>query len=402
MSLALLRAGMRMVAGVAPGPLARFVGAGVKSARAVHAFERERRRGRRGFPAFLFLSVTQRCQYACRGCWARGAEPALDMAPELLRDLIRQSSALGRKFIGILGGEPLLVPGLPELLGEFRDCYFLLFTNGAALDGPMARRLRKAGNISPLVSLEGDVAESDVRRGALGVHARTVAALASCREARLPFGVATSLCRDNLESLANDTFVRTVIRTGAQYLWYYLYRPVGPEPDPVRCLTGEQILRVRRFLVDARTRHPIVLVDAYWDADGRALCPAATGISHHINAMGDVEPCPPIQVAAERVSVGDDLRRTVEDSAFLAAFRDFAAGTTRGCVLLERPAELAAFVEGQGPEVRDSSGRGTVRAELASMRPVPGHDVPGREIPEKGWAYRFAKRRWFFGFGAYG
>jgi hypothetical protein len=26
---------------------------------------------------------------------------------------------------------------------------------------------------------------------------------------------------------------------------------------------------------------------------------------------------------------------------------------------------------------------------------------PGHEIPEANWAYRFAKKHWFFGFGAY-
>jgi hypothetical protein len=31
-----------------------------------------------------------------------------------------------------------------------------------------------------------------------------------------------------------------------------------------------------------------------------------------------------------------------------------------------------------------------------------GHHLPGQEIPEKHWAYRFAKKHWFFGFGAYG
>ena len=27
--------------------------------------------------------------------------------------------------------------------------------------------------------------------------------------------------------------------------------------------------------------------------------------------------------------------------------------------------------------------------------------LPGQEVPEEHWVYRFAKKHWFFGFGAY-
>ena len=32
---------------------------------------------------------------------------------------------------------------------------------------------------------------------------------------------------------------------------------------------------------------PIGIVDAYWDDKGEALCPMATGVSHHIGPSGD-------------------------------------------------------------------------------------------------------------------
>ncbi len=400
MSIPLLRAGLRMARTVAPGPLARFVGAGIKSTNAIRRFERDRRAGVL-FPAFLFLSVTQRCQYACSGCWARGATHPTDMDPALLRSIIEQSRAAGRRFFGIMGGEPLLVEALIETLGAYRDCYFLLFTNGAALTPEIARTIRRAANIAPLISIEGDLRESDRRRGREGVLSDATRAMAACRRARLPFGIATSLCRGNLATHATDAFVRASIEQGAHFLWYYIYRPVGPDPDPERCLDAAQVLATRRFLVEARTRHPTVLIDTYWDAEGRALCPAATGLSHHINALGDVEPCPPLQLAAERLRPGDDLRSVFAGSEFLKRFRSFATGATRGCVLLECPEALCAFASGHSPAPHDSSGRGTVLQEWSSMRPVAGHDLPDC-IPETSRAYRFAKRRWFFGFGAYG
>ena len=97
---------------------------------------------------------------------------------------------------------------------------------------------------------------------------------------------------------------------------------------------------------------------------------------------------------------GTDAVEKMRDSEFLAEFRKCAASTTRGCILLEDPEALWRLVHSKG--ARDSSGRGTAHSELAAMRPLPGHNQPGQEIAERSWPYRFAKRNWFFGFGAYG
>ena len=40
-------------------------------------------------------------------------------------------------------------------------------------------------------------------------------------------------------------------------------------------------------------------------------------------------------------------------------------------------------------------------AEVDAMQPRHSQHQPGQEIPEDHWAYRFAKKHWFFGFGAY-
>jgi hypothetical protein len=40
--------------------------------------------------------------------------------------------------------------------------------------------------------------------------------------------------------------------------------------------------------------------------------------------------------------------------------------------------------------------------ELARRSSMICHHLPGKEIPEKNWLYRYAKKYWFFGFGTYG
>jgi hypothetical protein len=183
------------------------------------------------------------------------------------------------------------------------------------------------------------------------------------------------------------------------YAWFYLYRPVGAEPSPELALDGAQVLAVRQFLLEMRRRKPLMLVDAYWDGQGRALCPAASGVACHIGPGGDIEPCPPIQIAAENVRDGD-LYDLVTQSTWLRQFRETARRATPGCILLERPDELLRALGAVG--AHDSSGRGRVLAELAAMRPRASHHIPGQELAEPPGPYRWAKRRWFFGLGAYG
>lgn len=371
-----------------------------KGMRSVRRFERRMARGAPYFPAFLFISVTDRCNMACQGCWVTPSSPPRELDAAALDSLVRQAKAAGSFFFGILGGEPLLHEGLFRVFEGHPDAYFLLFTNGTLITDGIAGELRRLGNVSPLISIEGARDVSDTRRGAAGVYDRTLEGLDHCRRHRLVVGVATSVCRSNLHDLASENFIRDLAARGVHYLWYYIYRPVGPRAAPELALDAAQIAGLRRFIVAARRRAPLLIVDAYWDHAGRALCPAAVGMSCHVGPGGDLEPCPPLQFARENVGDGRPLAEILRDSAFLKDFREFARTTTRGCVLMEYPDRLAAFLEAQG--ARDTSGRNTAYAELAAMRARPSHHLPSAAIPERSAAYRFAKKYWFFGFGAYG
>ncbi|OPZ04720.1 MAG: pyrroloquinoline quinone biosynthesis protein PqqE [candidate division BRC1 bacterium ADurb.BinA364] len=334
----------------------------------------------------------------CQGCWVSVDNPA-EMAEQDAGRLIDQAKRYGVRFFGILGGEPLLHPRLFAILEKHPECYFQLFTNGTAITEAAAREMRRLGNISPLISIEGLEQVSDERRGGRNVYAKALAGLERCRRERLVAGIATSVCQSNIGELAAEAFIDECIRRGAHYLWYYIYRPVGAIPAPELALRKDQIAALRRFIVAMRSRKPILLVDAYWDHQGRGLCPAAVGLSYHVNARGDLEPCPPLQFASENLLDGRDIFDAVNRSAFLREFSKTCAETTRGCIILEDPAKLKALVERMG--ARATSGRDGL-AELAAMAPKPSHDLPDEAIPEDSWAYRFAKKHWFFGFGAYG
>jgi MoaA/NifB/PqqE/SkfB family radical SAM enzyme len=228
---------------------------------------------------------------------------------------------------------------------------------------------------------------------------RTLAGLENCRRNRLITGVATSVCRTNIDDLVSEAWLRRLVGLGVHYVWFHTYRVIGPKASPELALTPEQVLQVRRFIVRMRARLPIAIVDAYWDDQGQALCPMATGVSHHISPYGDIEPCPIIQFAKETIHDGRGLFETMNGSSFLREFRETAAGATRGCIVLERPDLVQDLVLRHG--ARDTTQRGTALVELGGLTGRNSQHNPGNEVPEEHWAYRFAKKHWFFGFGAY-
>jgi hypothetical protein len=289
------------------------------------------------------------------------------------------------------------------MLAEHPDCYFQVFTNGQFITDERAKRMRQLGNVTPLISVEGNEIVSDERRGRPGVYSKTMQGIQNCLANRVFTGVCTSLCQTNFDDLLTEKWLDRLIDMGVMYTWFHVYRPMGPDARPELCLTPQQQLQARRFVVEMRAAKPIIIIDAYFDGEGQALCPAATGISHHINPWGDIEPCPIVQFTKESIHSSEMDSRSLRDkflkSEFLSDFRTLAQSSTRGCIVLERPDLLKQLVERHG--ARDSTARGTALAELAQMAVRTSQYNPGNEIPEKNWLYRLAKRYWFNDFGLY-
>jgi MoaA/NifB/PqqE/SkfB family radical SAM enzyme len=371
---------------------------GIKGIRSVELYKRRLKRGE-SFPPFLFISVISGCQLRCQGCWVDVEAPSKRISLSDLNRIVIDAKKHGNSYFGILGGEPFLHPELLDFFAAHPDCYFQVFTNGQLITNEIARELRRLGNVTPLISLEGTESVSDARRGRSNVFTKSMEGIENCHRHKLLIGVATSVCQSNIDDLVNEQWLKRLIGMGVHYAWFHTYRVIGPNASPELALRPEQVLAVRRFVVKMRSQLPIAIVDAYWDDRGEALCPMATGVSHHISPYGDVEPCPIIQFARETVHDRDSLFETMTQSEFLRDFRTTAAKTTRGCIVLERPDLVRDLVLKHG--ARDTTQRQTALMELERLQPRNSQHAPGHEIPEDHWAYRFAKKHWFFGFGAY-
>jgi MoaA/NifB/PqqE/SkfB family radical SAM enzyme len=371
---------------------------GLKGIRSVQKHKSRLKRGE-FFPPFLYVSIINSCNLRCQGCWVDVAAKQSKIEVAAMHKLITEAKAMGNSFFGILGGEPFMHPEVLEIFAQHRDCYFQVFTNGHFITDEVAKELRRCGNVTPLVSIEGNEIVSDERRGREHVYSLSMQGLQNCLKHKVMTGVCTSLCQSNFE-LLSEKWLDRLIKMGVMYTWFHIYRPVGPDAKADLSLTPEQQLQCRKFVVEMRAKKPIVIIDAYYDGEGRALCPAATGFTHHISPWGDIEPCPIIQFAKETIHDDTPLKDKFQNSAFLRDFRQTAAENTRGCIVLERPDLLKALVERHG--AKDTTARHAALAELDSMQLRPSQYNPGQEIPEKSWAYRLAKYFFFNDYGTYG
>ncbi len=154
----------------------------------VAALERELRQPDRRL-VNAYLHVTYACNLTCAHCYAEGSPARREAMPveDVLR-LAREAGELGFRKVVITGGEPLahparlaLLDGLAEVRPSIRPARLTLRTHLAYPFSPdLAKRFARAVD-QVIVSVDGDRATHDARRGA-GTYARTVANLRRLRE----------------------------------------------------------------------------------------------------------------------------------------------------------------------------------------------------------------------------
>ncbi|MBM3967855.1 MAG: radical SAM protein, partial [Planctomycetes bacterium] len=220
---------------------------GYKGMRSVQKYKKRLKQGIH-FPPFLFISIINSCQLRCQGCWVDVASPRKMISKDDLNRLINDAKKHGNSYFGILGGEPFMHPDLLDVLASHPDCYFQIFTNGQLITDKVAKELRRVGNATPLISIEGTDVVSDERRGAKNVLNKTLAGVKNCVDNKLIVGVATSVCKTNID-LVSEQWLNRLIEMGVHYAWFHTYRVVGPKPSVELALSPEEIVRLRRFIV---------------------------------------------------------------------------------------------------------------------------------------------------------
>jgi len=243
-------------------------------------------------PPFVIYSVTGRCNLDCAGCYDkllhRADRPELTDAE--MRRVLEEARELGVSIMLLAGGEPLLREGLLDQIADFPEILFLLFTNGSLLDRDKVARLRALRHVVPVLSIEGGESHTDDRRGA-GTHEYVMAAMDRLREQRVFFGTSTTLTRDNFDLVLSEPHLRDLIRRGCRLFYSINYVPVEPGTEHLQ-LEPEQVQHLEERLATLRSRLPAIFIAFPHDEVALGGCLAAGRGFVHLNAYGDVEPCP--------------------------------------------------------------------------------------------------------------
>lgn len=240
-------------------------------------------------PTSVLISPTMRCNLGCTGCYAGNYTKDNDLDINTLERIVSEGEEMGVAFFTMLGGEPLVYKNLFKLFEDYNKSYFQFYTNGTLINENTVKELLDVGNAMPMISIEGFKERTDERRGK-HVYDKIIEAMGSLREYKVPFGFSVAVTNKNAEEVTSEKFIDFMVKEGAYMGWFFLYMPVGRDPDLSLMPTPKQ----RRMMLDRipnlRENKPLFLIDFWNDAPYVGGCIAGKDYIH-ITHDGDVEPC---------------------------------------------------------------------------------------------------------------
>ncbi len=319
----------------------------------VQAARRRSAAARQGLdvPPIAIFSITNACNLACKGCYHRALHSRPNGSRELdaadIRRLLAEAQELGVSFFVIAGGEPLTRPEIVDIAAEFPRIIFLLVTNGILLDSPLIARLARQRNTVPVLSMEGDRAQTDGRRGD-GMHQRLRSRMAELARRHLFYSLSCTVSRENFDTVTDPAFIEEAVRTGCRLFLLLEYTPIAEGTDDWM-LTAGQREAMRGLVAGMRKRFPAVFIAVPWDEEDVGGCLAAGRGFVHISAEGRVEPCPFAPYSDSNLAEMP-LRQALA-SPFLRRLREEHGrfeDTTQGCSLWRERDRVRALLDGTG------------------------------------------------------
>ena len=180
----------------------------------------------------LWLYSNYHCNLVCTYCLTESGPKVArrELDPETMLDLAREAAAVGFSGIGVTGGEPFLVPDMPQLLLELSQVLpVVVLTNGTLFSRALLERMEVLRDADVTLQISLDHAEpeaNDVMRGPENFR-KVVEAVPELLRRGIAVRIATTLeteDADDLERLCalhrglgvsdDDHVVRPIIKRG--------------------------------------------------------------------------------------------------------------------------------------------------------------------------------------------
>ena len=301
-------------------------------------------------PPFLIASIASSCNLHCAGCYARAnggcaqEESRPEMDPEDWRRVFSEASDAGVSFILLAGGEPLMRRDVVKLAAEFDSIIFPVFTNGTLVDGEYLDLFDRHRHLIPVLSIEGDEAKTDQRRGAgiSGIVRQTAEAF---KRRGILFGASITVTTENMQAVTEHGFIGELRERGCGLVFFVEYVPA--EQGTERLVLNAEALKALGARVEAlradKGNKGMVLLSFPGDEEAMGGCLAAGRGFFHINAWGGAEPCP--FTPNSEMNLKRQSLLAVLQSPFFERVREISAAEAMnrhgGCTLFRYEREVA-------------------------------------------------------------
>jgi MoaA/NifB/PqqE/SkfB family radical SAM enzyme len=299
-------------------------------------------------PTAILISPSMRCNLKCVGCYASEYDNEEDLTEDEVESIITQGEELGSRVYVMLGGEPFVWQPLLDVAERHPQSVFMPFTNATMINDRVADRILEVGNVCPTISIEGMRESTDARRGK-GTFDRIMAAMDRLRERGIMFATSCTATSRNIEEITSEEFADMLVEKGAFYGWYFLYMPVGRDPDLTLMPNAEQRLQLHKGVMHIRETRPLLVADFWGDGPLTGGCLSGGRKYIHINNKGDVEPCIFAHFATDNIKDKPLLDCLCSDFfKDLRRMQPFGKNLLLPCPIIDHPAVMKKAVERNG------------------------------------------------------
>ena len=320
-------------------------------------------------PFTILFDPTSACNLKCKGCWAAEYGHSLQLSLDEMRSIVSQGKALGTHFYMLTGGEPLIRKAdIITLASEFPECVFLIYTNATLIDKKLCDDIKRCGNITLALSIEGDECSNDDRRGE-GAYKTTIEAMELLKKEKLLFGISVCYTSKNVAQVTSEEFLDKMVALGVKYAFYFNYMPIGKGADKSLIPTPSQ----RKYMYfwmkkmrNGKTGKPLFAFDFQDDGEYVGGCIAGGRNYFHINSNGDIEPCVFVHYSDSNIRT-HTLFEALQNPLFMAYRKGqpFNDNHLMPCPMLENPHILRRIINETGAKSTDLVCKETVE-ELCS------------------------------------
>ena len=250
----------------------------------------------------LIMEITKRCNQKCPHCYSQ-SQRKKSMKAKAIKQIIKLAQN-NYKHIFITGGEPTLDKRVLTLAKANADMMFFMFTNGGLIDQAYARKLSKAGNLIPILSVDGySPRQHDYFKGK-GSYSQVMRAIKVLNEAGLSWGYLSMVTNINAREVLSKKFIKALKQKGAVLGRYLEYMPVGPGADLALVPSAETY-----YLMEKRKRQIIKNNEIYMQETAQKKC---LGLIF-IDVDGNIKCCPFFHYSKHNIAQGN-IEELIKDS----------------------------------------------------------------------------------------